>query len=56
MPKFGVLREYCARRRAQKVGVTSRVQGWCTARVRWCTGSGCLEIRLGLALRGVLHW
>ena len=22
----------------------SRVQGWCTARVRWCTGSGGLNL------------
>ena len=42
VPKFGVLGEYCAQRRAQKVRATSRVQGWCASKVRWCVGSGCL--------------
>ena len=23
-----------------------RVQGWCTARVMWCTGNGCLYIEI----------
>ena len=30
-------------RRAQKVRVSSRVQGWCASKVRWCVGSGCLS-------------
>ena len=35
MLKFSFLRKYCARRQAQKVRITSRIQEWSDNKVRW---------------------
>ena len=43
-----VLGKYCARQRAQKARVTSRVQGWSASKVRWSAGSGCHKVSISL--------